>query len=181
MPGPGEGPMEFVKTVGRWYARLLRAMLWLAAIYIGLMMVGIIYFTSMRSLGIPYSDYTFTFIEFGFIYALMLGAPQLVRDRGHVYIELVSAAVPDRVRVVMSRTVALLCFAICALLAWYTGVQTHAEMVGGVFDELRADQGIPRWIVIVAMPIGFGLMAIEFLRYVFAREPFHTGQAGVHE
>lgn len=173
--------MEIVKTIGRWYARLLTAMLWLAAIYVGLMMVAIVYFTSMRSLGIPYSSYTFTFIEFGFIYALMLGAPRLVRDRGHVYIELITAAVPAKVRIAMSRGVALLCFAICGVLAWYTGVQAYTEMVGGVFDELRADQGIPRWTVIIAMPVGFGLMAIEFMRYVFADEPFHTGRPGVHE
>lgn len=173
--------MGLIRTIDRYYAWLLRVMLWLAAIYVGLMMVAIVYFTSMRSLGIPYSSYTFTFIEFGFIYVLMLGAPSLVRDRGHVYIEILTAAVSDPVRRILSRFVAFLCFLICLILAWYTGVQTHAEMVGGVFDELRADQGIPRWIVIIAMPVGFGLMALEFLRFVFSKETFHTGEAGVHE
>lgn len=173
--------MNVIRTIGRWYARLLRAMLWLAAVYVGLMMVAIVYYTSMRSLGIAYSDYTFTFIEFGFIYVLMLGGPWLVRDRGHVYIEIVTAAVSNRARSALSRLVAFLCFLICLTLAWYTGVQTYNEMVGGVFDELRADQSIPRWIVIGAMPIGFGLMAIEFLRYVVVKETFHTGRAGVHE
>lgn len=176
--------MRIVSIVSRWYARLLKAMLWLAAVYVGLMMVAIVYYTSMRSLGIPYSNLIFTFIEFGFIYVLMLGAPQLVRDRGHVYIELITAAVPPPVRQVLSRFVAFVCVIICGVLAWYTGIQTHSEIVGGVFDELRADQDIPRWIVIISMPIGFGLMAIEFLRYVFSAETFHTGRAGragVHE
>jgi hypothetical protein len=31
------------------------------------------------------------------------------------------------------------------------------------------------------MPLGFGLMAVEFLRFVLGREVIHTGQAGVHE
>jgi len=31
------------------------------------------------------------------------------------------------------------------------------------------------------MPICFGLMALNFLRFVFGRETLHTGQPGVHE
>ncbi len=53
-----------------------------------------------------------------------------------------------------------------------------------LFDEadgVRQDLEINRWIVTMFFPIGFGLMAIEFLRFVFARVPMHSGEAGVHE
>ena len=34
---------------------------------------------------------------------------------------------------------------------------------------------------LIIWPIGFGLMALQFLRFVFGRETLHTGEAGVHE
>ncbi|HSA89456.1 MAG TPA: TRAP transporter small permease [Burkholderiales bacterium] len=150
-----------------------------AALYVGLMMATIVYYTSCRALGIAYSSFSFAFIEFGFIYVLMLGGPWLVRTRGHVHIELLTAAVPERVRQVLSRTVAALCVLTCLALAWYTGLLTWNEYAGNKYDELRAHLDIKRWIITVSMPVGFGLMGIEFVRYVFGRELLHSGKAGV--
>ena len=84
------------------YSLIVRAMFYAASLYVGLMMVAIVYYTSLRSMGWDYNDYSFTFIEYGFIYVLMLGCPWMVRQRAHVYIELVTAAIPDRARVAPS-------------------------------------------------------------------------------
>lgn len=168
-----------MKTIGRLYARLLWLMMAAASIYIALMMLGIVYYTGFRALGWRYNPYTFPFIEYGFIYVLMLGGPWLVRTRGHIHIELLTAAVPERVRIALSRSVAGLCALTCLALAWYTGVLTVEDITGNRYDELRAQLDLKRWIVTVSMPIGFGLMGFEFLRYVFGRELLHTGKAGL--
>ena len=34
---------------------------------------------------------------------------------------------------------------------------------------------------LIIWPIGFGLMAVQFARFVFGPETLHTGEAGVHE
>lgn len=169
-----------LETIDTYYSRLLRCMAALAAIYLGLMMVAIVYSVLFRTLGLEYSSYSFVFIEYGFIYTLMLGAPWLVRLRGHVYIEIVTAAVSDRVRNVLSRVVAGLCFVVCLVLAFYAGALALEDYTFGELD-VRGSRDIPRWIVTVAMPVGFGFMSIEFLRFVFGRETMHSGQAGVHE
>ena len=163
------------------YTFVVRLMFYAASLYVGLMMVVIVYYTSFRSMGWDYNDYSFTFIEYGFIYVLMLGCPWMVRQRAHVYIELVTAAVPDRVRVVLSRMIAATCFLVCFALAIYTGLQAWEDYTWGQYDELRGQLDIKRWIVIIAMPIGFGLSGIEFLRYVFGPNVIHVGEAGVHE
>lgn len=167
-------------TIDTYYARLLRGMAALAAIYLGLMMVAIVYSVLFRSLGLGYSSYSFVFIEYGFIYTLMLGAPWLVRIRGHVYIEIVTAAVSPPTRNILSRIVAALCCLVCAVLAFYAGALALEDYSLGELD-VRGSRDIPRWIVTGAMPVGFGLMSVEFLRFVFGRENMHTGQAGVHE
>jgi C4-dicarboxylate transporter, DctQ subunit len=168
-----------LRTLGRWYERLLWLMMAAASLYVALMMFGIVYFAVFRALGWHYNPYTFPFIEYGFIYVLMLGGPWLVRTRGHIHIELLTAAVPDKVRVVLSRSVAVLSALTCLALAWYTGVLTIDDFTGNRYDELRAQLDIKRWIVTVSMPVGFGLMGIEFLRYVFGRQLLHTGKAGL--
>jgi C4-dicarboxylate transporter DctQ subunit len=168
-----------LRAFGRWYERLLWLMMAAASLYVALMMFSIVYFAAFRALGWRYNPYTFPFIEYGFIYVLMLGGPWLVRTRGHIHIELLTAAVPDKVRVVLSRLVAVLSALTCLALAWYTGVLTIDDFTGNRYDELRAQLDIKRWIVTVSMPIGFGLMGIEFLRYVFGRQLLHTGKAGL--
>jgi C4-dicarboxylate transporter DctQ subunit len=39
----------------------------------------------------------------------------------------------------------------------------------------------PRWLLTITFPVAFGLMAIEFARFVFGRELMHSGEAGIHE
>ncbi|MGA0923539.1 MAG: TRAP transporter small permease, partial [Lutimaribacter sp.] len=39
----------------------------------------------------------------------------------------------------------------------------------------------PRWILTISFPISFGLMAVEFSRFVFGRDLMHSGEAGIHE
>lgn len=168
-----------IKTFGRAYERLLWLMMAAAAVYVGLMMVAIIYYTTFRTLGWYYTPFAFVFVEYGFIYVLMLGGPWLVRTKSHVYIELLTAAVPDSVRNVLSRFVALICAAICLVLAWYTGALAVEHFAETKYDELRAQLNILRWITTVSMPVGFGLMGIEFLPFVFGRELLHSGKAGV--
>ncbi|MCG8693954.1 MAG: hypothetical protein MI806_22345, partial [Minwuiales bacterium] len=61
----------FLRTLDRLYGYLLKGMMAAAGIYIGMMMLVIVYYTSFRSLSLPYNQYSFTFIEYGFIYVLM--------------------------------------------------------------------------------------------------------------
>lgn len=169
-----------LRTIDKYYTLLLRAMMALAALYLGLMMVSIIYFTTFRTLGLSYTGYAFIFIEYGFVYCIMLGSPWIVRQRGHIYIEIITAAVPDRVRDRLSRVIALLCVVVFAILAWYSGALALEDWRIGELD-VRGSRDIPRWIVMVAMPVGFGLMAVEFARFVAGSELLHTGETGVHE
>ena len=169
-----------LETLDKYYTWLLRGMMGAAALYMAAIMVSIVYFTTCRGLGIPYSSYSFIFIEYGFIYVLMLGAPWLVRRRGHVFIEILTATLPDSFRPAYSRFVAALCVAICAVLAWYSGEVAWTDYFHNEID-VRGSIDTPRWIVTVSLPFGFALMAIEFARFVVGTEVMHTGEAGVHE
>jgi hypothetical protein len=36
-------------------------------------------------------------------------------------------------------------------------------------------------LLTIAFPLSFGLMAVEFSRFVFGSELMHSGEAGIHE
>ena len=151
----------------------------LAGIYLVGIMFGIVFQATARSFNYSGSSHIFTFSEYGLLYIVMAASPWLVRLRGHVFIELLTAALPRDFGRLFSRFVALLCCVICLVLVWYSLQNTIKAFNYGDADE-RSLQ-MPKWLLLGAMPICFGLMSLNFLRFVFGSETLHSGEAGVHE
>ncbi len=172
--------MTMLRALDRLWARLLWLLMAAAAVYVGMIMVLIVYVTVFRSVGWIYTPYANIAIEYGFIYILFLGSPWLIRNRGHIYIEILTAMIPDRSRNILSRIIVVACAAICFIWAWYTW-QLFAERWADdmSFDELRAQFDLRLWIATIPFPIGFFLMAVEFLRFAFTRDAMHAGIAGI--
>lgn len=159
--------------------KIISALAVFAGIYLIVIMLGIVFQASARSLGFSGSSHIFTFTEFGLLYIAMAAAPWLVRSRGHVYIEILTAAVPDTIRPGLSRLVTGLCVVVCLTVVWFGIETTWLAWQRGDADMRSID--MPRWLLLISIPICFGLMAIEFARFTLGREVMHRGEAGVHE
>jgi C4-dicarboxylate transporter, DctQ subunit len=163
-----------VRLIGRSYDALLHGMAWLAGLLMVAMMATIFIDVVARNLGYQSSAHFFTFSEYALLAIPCLGAPWLVRERGHVYVEiLISWLAPARRRMLL-RAIGILCVAVCAILAWYGGAIA-------VQDFLRAEKDVrsfdmPRWIVVGFIPLSFGMMALEFLRFTLRGEDFLAAQ-----
>lgn len=151
----------------------------LAGVYLVAIMFAIVFQATARSFGFSGSSHVFTFSEYGLLYIVMAASPWLVRHKGHVYIELLTALIPKRFAPGFSRLVTCLCVIICLTLVWYTGEATLKAFNRADFDMRSLD--MPKWMLLVSMPVCFGLMAAQFLRFVFGPTTLHSGQAGVHE
>lgn len=162
-----------------WLDRVTDFLALLAGLYLVWIFLAIIFQVVARSLFLYGSSHIFTFIEYGLLYITMAGAPWLVRERGHVYIELLTAAVSERVRPVFSRLVVALVVIICAVITWYGIEVTLKAFMRDEIDMRSLD--MPRWMLMVSMPICFALMSLQFLRFVVGPETLHTGEAGMHE
>lgn len=172
--------LQTLKKIDEAWAGLLWLGMAVATIYIGLIMVSIIYITTFRYFGAAYNVYTTSFIEYGFVYIMFLGSPWMVRNRAHVFIEMLTAAVSPRVRDILSRAIAFAAAAVCLLWAWYTWIIFLEQFEDTMrFDELRAQLDIRLWVSTIAFPIGFAAMGIEFARFIFTRQTMHVGLAGV--
>lgn len=150
-----------------------------AGAYLVVIMAAIVFQALARSLGFSGSSHVFTFTEYGLLYIAMAASPWLVRIKGHVFIELLTAALPARFAPGFSRIVSALCAVLCLILVWYAGEATVQAYVRGDTDMRSLD--MPKWLLLGAMPVCFFLMAVQFGRYVFGDETLHSGEAGVHE
>ncbi len=161
------------------YLALLYSMAFVAAATLVWLMVSVITSVLMRNMGLQPFAWLFTSAEYGMLYMTMLGAPWLVRERGHVHIELVTSVLPDVPRKIVSRAIALACVAVCVILAW-KGTDLFLTNIERGDVDTRAYY-YPRWLLTVTFPLSFGIMAIEFLRFVVGPEVMHSGEAGIHE
>ena len=163
----------------RIYDGVLFGMAIIAGLLLVWLMLSVITSVLMRNAGLQPFAWLFTSAEYGLLYMTMLGAPWLVREKGHVHIELVTAALPVGLRRIVSRAVAAACVLVCLILAWQGADLVLTNIERGDYDT-RAYY-FPRWMLTIAFPLSFGMMAIEFSRFVFGPELMHNGEAGIHE
>jgi C4-dicarboxylate transporter DctQ subunit len=65
------------------------------------------------------------------------------------------------------------------VLAW-KGAELFMKNIERNDFDVRAYY-FPRWILTISFPVSFGLMAVEFARFVGGRDLMHSGDAGIHE
>ncbi|WP_101069151.1 TRAP transporter small permease [Roseovarius salinarum] len=168
-----------MKRLVQLYDLILTGMALLAGGLLVWLMVSILISVTMRNLGLQPFAWLFLSGEYGLFYLTMLGAPWLVRERGHVHVELVTAMLPRPAQRLLSRLVALACVGLCALLAW-KGLDLVQQNYARSDYDVRA-YFTPKWLLTIAFPVSFGMMAVEFARFVFGRQLMHSGEAGIHE
>ncbi len=165
--------------ISRVYDALLYGMAWCAAALIVAMMVVITIDVVVRNLGYQSSAHFFTFTEYALLIVPCLGAPWLVREKGHIYVEILLMYLGPRPRAALRLAIGIVCMVVCAVLAWYGLQVTLQDYFGNEKDVRSLD--MPRWIVVGFVPLSFAMMALEFLRFVVRRENFLGSLAGQAE
>src|SRR6476469_3253449 len=105
--------------ISRAYDAVLYSMAWLAAFLIAAMMVIITLDVVLRNLGFQSSAHFFTFTEYALLIVPCMGAPWLVREKGHIYVEILLMHLRPRTRRWFMRLVGLACIVVCLVIAWY--------------------------------------------------------------
>src|SRR5207253_11377226 len=98
---------------------MLYGMAWAAGFLMAAMMVVIFVDVVLRNLGYQSSAHFFTCTEYALLAVPCLGAPWLVREKGHIYVEIIFMCLGARQQVVLRYLIGVLCIIVCAVLAWY--------------------------------------------------------------
>lgn len=159
-----------MKSAGTIYLRVLQGMAVFAGILMAAMMATICVDVVLRNLGYQSSAHFFTFSEYALLLIPCLGAPWLVREKGHIYVEIIFMYMSAEKRRMMVRIIGALCVLVCAVLAWYGAEVTVNSFIRNDMDVRSFD--MPRWILVAFIPLSFGMMGVEFLRFLIRGEDF---------
>jgi len=162
--------LQVVKHVVKLYDAMLYGMAYLAGFLMAAMMVIICLDVLLRNLGYQSSAHFFTFTEYALLAVPCLGAPWLVREKGHIYVEILLMALSPRPRAAVTWIIGAACVVVCAVIAWYGFAVTISDYLQNEKDVRSLD--MPRWIVVGFIPLAFAMMALEFLRFLVRRENF---------
>jgi C4-dicarboxylate transporter, DctQ subunit len=159
-----------LRHVAKSYDAILYGMAYVAGFLMAAMMAVITLDVVLRNLGYQSSAHFFSFTEYALLAVPCLGAPWLVREKGHIYVEIVLMYLSPAWRRVLAQLIGIACVAVCAIVAWYGFAVTVNDYVQNEKDVRSFD--MPRWIVIGFIPLSFTMMALEFLRFLVRRENF---------
>jgi len=133
---------------------------WVAALLIGAMALHIGYDVAARYFFNAPTSWSNDLSEYSLLWATFFAGPWLVRNGGHVRIDILVERLPSRASRVLAVAIALMATVICLIGAWETAVETWDYWRRGTaFAKVWA---VPQWLPYVAMPIGFAAMAVEF-------------------
>ncbi|HSU64554.1 MAG TPA: TRAP transporter small permease [Burkholderiales bacterium] len=159
-----------IRLAVKAYEAVLYGMAWCAGFLIAAMMVVITVDVVLRNLGFQSWAHFFTFTEYALLVVPCLGAPWLVREKGHIYVEILLMHLQPRPRRWLTRGIGLACIGICLVIAWYGFEVTLTDFLRAERDVRSFD--MPRWLVVGWIPLSFLMMAIEFGRFLWRGEDF---------
>jgi TRAP-type C4-dicarboxylate transport system permease small subunit len=149
-------------AVARAWDRLIDALASFAALLIGAMALYVSYDVVARYFFVVPTSWSNDLTEYSLVWATFLAAPWLVRRGGHVRIDLLCEQLPPRLNNALSVVISIAAAIVCLIGAWQTAIET--------WDYYRRDimiakvWAVPQWLAYAAMPLGFALMSVEFLR-----------------
>jgi len=152
----------FIETVRRLsqLCGLVSAALLLAAVIVVCQLVVVRY--ALRESAIWQHE----FVTFALVGATLIGSPYVLLTRGHVNVDLLPTYLGPRGRLALALLASGLSLAFCLTIAVTGFLWWHEAWAGGWRGETV---WAPRlWIPYLAMPLGIGLLSLQYLADILA-------------
>ena len=161
----------------RGFARLIerpaRWLAWLSALLILSKSLWITYDVITRNLFNWASPWAFDLSEYSLVWMTFLAAPWILLRDGHVRVEILIDALGPRPQRIVGAVASVLGLAVCAVLAWRTGIAA----VEYAQNDVRMGRiwNVPRIYPYVVVPLGSAALTLAFLArlltYIGERDP----------
>ena len=155
------------------YDRLIVALACFAGATVVVSCGLIVFDIAVRTLGFSPPVYTIAVVEYLLLYFTVAAAPYLVRQKEHVFIDILIVRMPGRLRLVLEKLIYLICVAASLTIAWVS-LDLVVDAFRSGAQEIRGID-FPQWIVYLPLPPGFLLVAVEFARYLAGRDTLYVG------
>jgi TRAP-type C4-dicarboxylate transport system permease small subunit len=115
-------------------------------------------------------------VEYALFAATFLAAPWLLRHNGHVQVDFLVGALPERHRKGVRRAGDAVCLAVCAVLLVYAlRVCLDARQSGSIVLKTHV---FPEWWLFAVIVVSMALLLLEFVRRLIVG---HTTPAGTKD
>ena len=119
------------------------------------------------------------FVTFALIASTFLGSPYLLLTNGHVNVDLLPLYLGGRLRFVLALLAAAISLAFCVLIAWTGFLWWEEDWTAGWRAETVWEP--PLWTPYLAMPIGIGLLALQYIADILALLTGRAAPFGIQE
>jgi TRAP-type C4-dicarboxylate transport system permease small subunit len=152
-----------------------RALAAVSGIVLGLTTIAIAADVIARTVAIEPPPWTIAGSEFVMLYVTVLGAPYMVRIKGHVFVEALIMNFPGGVRRAVEKLIYALCLGVSLFLAWFALGATINAFATHDYDMRGFD--MPWGWIYGPMTLGIVLTALEFLRFLLGGDSIYTVDA----
>ena len=148
------------------YHALMQACGGTAAISLGLAALLVAFDVIARNLDLAALPWVVEVSEYSLPFATFLAAPWLLYRNEHVRLDLLLTSLPRSVARAIGRAADMVGLLICLVFLWF-GVYVIVDSArhGSIVDKTLS---FPEWWLYVPVPFCFTLLAIEFVRRMFA-------------
>ena len=157
------------------YDYVIGALAGVAGVAIFAIFVFIVLDVAIRSVGLSPPRLTTAVVEYSLLYASTLGAPWVLRRKGHVFIDVVARILPPSLRRIVARLVYLVSIATLLVLTYFALLLLAETIATGAVDIRGID--VPRWMMIAPLPVCFIFLATEFARFLFGVDDLYGDTA----
>ena len=168
-----------MEIISRAYEWLINALKTLSCIIVFAIFVLIVMDVLMPFVGLQPWEGTLGVVEYGLLWFTILAAPWLARIKGHVFIDAVAEMLSTKARKITSKIAYLIVITGSLLLAYYSLDLAIESFVDEAIDERGIE--LELWWIYAPMPIGFILVAVEFLRFLIGFDDMYGSRTDVKE
>lgn len=106
------------------------------------------------------------FVVFSATAAMFLGAPYVLMTGGHVGVDVIELMLKERTRARLRIVSSILGLIFCAIMLVATWIQFHDAWAG---DWKHSSMWAPPlWIPLATLPLGFGLLCLQYVAQILA-------------
>jgi len=159
--------------ITKLYVGLIKALAVLAALLLVVSIIFVVVDVMARAMGYGSFRATIAVVEYILLYFTLFSAPYLLHTRGHVMVDMIIKALPPGLRRILEALIYILGMVVCTIFVVVSIYLIRDSVARGYFDERSID--LPYWLLYAAFPLCFGLLTLEFGRYLLTRDSLFSG------
>lgn len=150
-----------------WFDFLIDALAVAAGALVVLLAALVVFDVAARSLRLLTLPWSLEATEYMLYAVTFLGAPWVLRENGHIAIELIVERLPARARAAVARLADVLGAAICAVLLYYACRVVWLSFHSGIL--VQKSFSFPEWVGYAGIPPVMLILLAIYLRRLAAR------------